>query len=306
VGVQANIYCCAQHVPERAQWKGMSKMKRIELGIGALCGAALLTIGFAWTDARRAAADSVAPAAATSRKTTLPAPVVTVPCASTQATIPGGTFTLGSTNTESAWDAPPHLVTVARFCLDKTEVTVAAYDECKAAGACDNPLLSTSPAACNAVGAAKANHPRNCVTLAHAQQYCAWKGMRLPSEQEWEFAARGGSEQRTWPWGETAPAATSACWSRPMATGTCAAGGSPAGAYGLFDMAGNVQEWTSSELGNYPGGTGVSSTISPPPYGQVLRGGDYYASSPNYIKGARRFRSKATLTSPTYGFRCAK
>jgi formylglycine-generating enzyme required for sulfatase activity len=279
-------------------------MKTVDLGLGALFGAALLVAGVVWTGARGAGAAPLDPTKALSKKNTVVVPPLS--CAANQVAIPGGTFMLGSTDTASAWDAPAHSVTVGRFCIDKTEVTVAAYDECKTAGACTNPLTGTSPATCNPAGAAKANHPRNCVTLEHAQKYCTWKGMRLPTEEEWEFAARGGTEQRTWPWGATAPTATSACWNRAMATGTCPVSGSPAGAFGLFDMAGNVQEWTSSLLADYPGGTGVSSTISPPPYGQVLRGGDYYASSPNYIKGARRFRSTATLTSSTFGFRCAK
>ena len=94
---------------------------------------------------------------------------------------------------------------------------------------------------CNYGDPAVANHPMNCVNWGQAAVYCQAHGKRLPTEQEWEFAARGGAEERPWPWGSEAPGAQ-LCWQgvskQTMALARSLA--SAAGAYGLEDMVGNV------------------------------------------------------------------
>ena len=89
----------------------------------------------------------------------------------------------------------------------------------------------------------------NCVDWKQASAYCGWKRMRLPSEVEWEYAARGGSKYLSYSFGNDKPDGKT-CWKH--VGGTCKVRSFPAGAFGLHDMTGNVWEWTSSGFGPYP------------------------------------------------------
>ncbi len=117
---------------------------------------------------------------------------------------------------------------VAAFQIDKTEVTVAEYGKCVAAGAC---TAAGTTKWCN--GADKPDHPVNCIDYDQAEKYCSWAGKTLPTEPQWRLAAFGPTP-RLHPWGGTEPASE-----------TCPAGARPAGAspVGALDMAGNVSEW---------------------------------------------------------------
>jgi hypothetical protein len=134
------------------------------------------------------------------------------------------------------------------FCLDETEVTAEAYAKCVAAGACDAPSRSRfgtwrEPG--------KERHPVTDVTWYDATRYCEHAGKRLPTAEEWEWAARGRDEERPFPWGTMAPTSDLACWNRADAgLGTCATGEHPLGRSreGVLDLAGNVAEWTASPL----------------------------------------------------------
>lgn len=138
-----------------------------------------------------------------------------------------------------------------------TEVTVEAYAKCVREGACGTEGLDDEHN-CNFAADKRGRnveqigqHPINCVTAAQAKKYCAHVGKRLPTRDEWEYAARG-SDGRIYPWGSTAPRWSSssaelanwACWRH---TGTCKAGTYPPrqAPFELRDMAGNVAEWTS-------------------------------------------------------------
>jgi sulfatase modifying factor 1 len=132
------------------------------------------------------------------------------------------------------------------FCIDATEVTAQAYAECVDAGACDAPSRSR-------LGtwreAGKERHPVTDVTWYDATRYCEHVGRRLPTAEEWEWAARGRDEERPFPWGTLAPTSDLACWNRADAgLGTCATGEHPLGQSrdGVLDLAGNVAEWTAS------------------------------------------------------------
>ena len=179
--------------------------------------------------------------------------------------IPGGTFTMGS-DKGLADERPPHQLTVKPFRIDVRVVTNAEfaaflatlgggalnvrkqklYDE----GDEDARIHKRSGR-----WQADPGHESQPVTEASwygARDYCAARGKRLPTEAEWEFAARG-TQGRTYPWGEAKPDATrarfSAGWMKTIPVGTLAAGATPEG---LLDMAGNVHQWTSSQAKPYP------------------------------------------------------
>jgi sulfatase modifying factor 1 len=209
-----------------------------------------------------------------------PAPKPTGGCPTGMASLPGGTFHMGErgvtvtdeTGDETkvcSWparDGTPQQctlgdsVTVQPFCLDLAEVTVDAYASCVRAGRCKADHLGemgndarslAGNAACNYGASGKGDHPINCVDWEQADGYCRAQDRRLPTEEEWEWAARGGSQGRTFPWGEAAPD-SQLCFAGPAMTstrkGTCPVGafvsGDAPGA--IHDLAGNVWEWTSS------------------------------------------------------------
>lgn len=209
--------------------------------------------------------------------------------------IPAGTFMIGSTN--SAWSQPVTQRKVAAFFIDKTEVTAGQYaacvadHECTAAG--DFPW-------CNGGVAGKEDHPINCVTWLQAVVYCQWAGKRLPSETEWEYAARG-TDNRLFPWGSAAPTAGSnlLCWNKE--DGTCAVGSYPAGAspFGVLDMAGNVTEWTSNLF------TQDYASV-PTTDERVARDVPWRFTPADKWDVATRSKLPPTTVMDMVGFRCAK
>jgi formylglycine-generating enzyme required for sulfatase activity len=158
-----------------------------------------------------------------------------------------GTFDMGPPQSVTLGKAPQR-TQVSPFFFDRTEVTVEAYLACVRAKGC---TASKPGEACNATAKKpRLQHPMNCITKGQAEQYCAAQGKRLPSEAEWEFAARG-TDGRNYPWGNEV-AGEQLCW-QGRAGGsskkTCPVGSFPEGAspFGALDMAGNVAEWTSTE-----------------------------------------------------------
>ncbi len=238
--------------------------------------------------------------------------------------IPAGTFTMGSLSGEDD-EKPPHEVTVAAFCLDVTEVTMSAYKACVDAEACkpahedafvpglDAATLAVLSKACNQKQAGREAHPVNCVDWDQATAYCAAQKKRLPTEEEWEYAARGGSEQRLYPWGIAAPDATllNACGSEcegtkkmyPTADGyatTAPVGMFPKGdgRWGHHDLAGNVWEWTSS-------GYSKDYTVERGTAARVLRGGGWFDDNPSNVRSASRIGDEPTIRYGFLGLRCA-
>jgi hypothetical protein len=211
-----------------------------------------------------------------------------------------GAVVMGSTLIVN--ETPPHAVNVGAFALDRSEVTVASYDACVVRGECTP--AGTGPN-CNAGKGGRENHPINCVSWAQASAYCRVRGQRLPTEEEWECAARGGAGgTRTYPWGEDIPTDERACSSVGAfkRQSSCAVGSvSPAGdsAQGLRDMAGNVWEWTSSgwseDYGVYRGS--VQRTV---------RGGGWYLASQFDLRGSARMGVGPETQEGYLGFRCAK
>jgi formylglycine-generating enzyme required for sulfatase activity len=243
--------------------------------------------------------------------------------------IPGGGFAMGSEDSDaSPSEKPVHEVTVAPFRLDKHEVTVADYGACVAAGKCSEPESYANErgnfrSSCNwRHPEPRLAHPINCVDFTQAAAYCAWLGKRLPTEEEWEYAARGGALGRKFPWGDSAPDATrlNACGTEcpanlvakhfpapaPMyasADGwpeTAPVGGFPAGASkdGVLDMAGNVWEWTATLYASYDGKSREPK--------RVLRGGSWGGGDPRTERATNRFRLAPESRAQFLGFRCAK
>ena len=136
--------------------------------------------------------------------------------------------------------------------LDVTEVTVAAYRACVEAGGCSadgtEEIIYGGPSKlfCNSGRVAHSDYPMNCVSWYQADKYCKWAGKRLPTEQEWEYAASSGKDW-TYPWGDSKLDKTKICLDS-KGNGTCPVGSYPAGdnVFGVHDMIGSVVEWTSS------------------------------------------------------------
>jgi formylglycine-generating enzyme required for sulfatase activity len=184
-------------------------------------------------------------------------------------------------------------VTVKGFCMDLTEVTAEAYGSCVKNGQCTADHLTGSNA--NYGVAARGKHPINFVDWGQATTYCRAQGKRLPTEEEWEWAARGANEGRTFPWGDAAPDAQ-LCWSGiSKRTGTCAVGSFPGGdsPHGIHDLAGNVWEWTSSNFDDTPAA-------------RVARGGCWYDDFPSSVRARLRSRSPPASRNGDLGFRCAR
>lgn len=168
-------------------------------------------------------------------------------CPDGMARIEGGPFWVGSTvGTETPEESPRYRTEVAEYCLDVSEVTVAAYSSCVESGDCEPAHADTK--LCNADRRDRQDHPVNCVTWYQAQAFCEWRGARLPTEPEWEYAARGGEKYLKYPWGEASPDGN-ACWKRPS---SCPVRSYPPGAFGIYDMTGNVWEWVADGFGPYP------------------------------------------------------
>lgn len=234
-----------------------------------------------------------------------PAPVAAAACDAGMAAIPGGSFMMGS-NDGYDDEKPVHRVTLSPYCLDVTEVTVGAYARCTG---CRAPGTGGS---CNAAGEGKDDHPQNCVSWDDAVAYCRSVNKRLPTEAEWEFAARGGSEGREWPWGSEPPSAQ-ACWDgegnnlgKGNRRGTCSVKSYPATSFGLHDMAGNVSEWVADWYGDYP--QQASNNYAGPASGsnRVRRGGSWLYDYPSGLRGALRFRNTPSDRNGNLGFRCAR
>ena len=168
----------------------------------------------------------------------------------------------------------------------------------------DTGTRSTGPAASRRPAAGE--HPVTWVDADDAAAFCAWLGVRLPTEAEWEKAARG-EDGRIYPWGDEPPDAARAVFgARRHGAGPSPVGSAPAGAspYGLLDMAGNVWEWVSSAYAPYPYDAADGREHAPAAE-RTLRGGSY-ASPAVHLRCAARSRSYPGRLAPHIGFRIAR
>jgi len=215
--------------------------------------------------------------------------------------IPAGVFLMGADAARgNPEEKPAHEAIIASFTLDLTEVTFGAYEACVAAGGC-TPTQGNNPF-CNHKFDDRAKHPVNCVDLRQASAYCAWAGKRLPTEREWEYAASAGTERRRFAWGEDDPTAGRACYGHPG--GSCPVASFEPTAHGLYDLTGNVWEWTASAFVPYPTHAGPDAIEAKQRY--VYRGGSWSRRFPKWMRNMIRNRYFPDQVSASLGMRCAK
>ena len=228
--------------------------------------------------------------------------------------VPAGPFWMGcndAVDPECSDDEYPyHEVTLPEFRIDKTEVTLTDYAVCLDAGRCEAP---DSGARCNWDVGARDGHPVNCISWSQAQNYCTSLGRRLPTEAEWEKAARGTRGWR-YPWGNDEASCDfavfhsdsgSSCGREQPTWPVCSkmGGESP---YGACDMAGNVFEWVADwyEEGYYEESPAASPTGPASGTMRVLRGGAWLFGA-EYLRSSHRSAIDPSIRDVTLGFRCA-
>ena len=226
--------------------------------------------------------------------------------------VPAGTFRMGDLSGGGDIDeGPVRTVELARrFALARYETTFAEWDTCVAAGACRRGV--------NDIGLGRDRRPVMLVTWRDARDYVRWlsgltgKAYRLPSEAEWEYAARAGSATR-FPWGDEIGRGHANCeecgmpWEDPR---TAPVGSFPANAFGLHDMVGNVYEWV-ADCGreSYDGAPSDGSAEAAPGDGEcawrMMRGGSW-CSLPRASRPANRVRVPDAFHDIHVGFRVAR
>lgn len=226
---------------------------------------------------------------------------VALTCPTGMRLIPSGTFTMGDTHADRSDARPMHAVTLSAFCMDMTEVTVAAYRSCPAS-ICLSPGTDQY---CNWPVSGRDDHPINCVDWSQARAYCRNFGGDLPTEAQWEYAARG-TDGRIYPWGNEAPS-SQLCWRRhPTPGGTCPVRMSPSGdsPFGLSDMAGNLIELILDWYGPYSSMSVVNPTGPSSGTLRVVRGGAWTSAESVDVRAGSRNHGDSTNPSVNYGFRC--
>ncbi len=216
--------------------------------------------------------------------------------------VPGGEFVMGAESESD--DNKAHKVLVDSFHMDKYEVTNAQYDEfCKVT---DRKLPEFWGMEEFHSGADYPDHPVVGVSWQDAKAYAEWRGKRLPTEAEWEYAARGGLEGKSYPNGEQLEE-TAANFNLSGFGGTVAVGRFPANGYGLHDMSGNVWEWTADHYGADYYGSSPLENPKGPEKGRfrVIRGSGWH-SGPYCNRVYYRNALLPQWVDFAVGFRCAK
>ena len=261
-------------------------------------------------------------------------------CPSGMQSIPGGRYFMGSDD-DLPMEKPAHNVTLSPYCMDTFEVTTGAFRACSERGECkragitndwdgiSNDERKAYDPLCNVRDPInKKDHPINCVDWDMAAIYCKSQGLRLPSEAEWEFAARG-PDGRKYPWGDEAPNAQllNACgkeclgWAKKnrvdlqsmfdaddgFAT-TAPVGSFPRGAsrYGVQDVVGNVWEWVSDYYAEYSKDDQVDPQGPKSGDEHVIRGGAWNGGYASWVRPTFRYKDASDKRSYGIGFRCAK
>jgi len=242
--------------------------------------------------------------------------------------IPAGVFIMGQSSEEMMalclqemdrescdWyhvpdEDPVHIVNLNGFWIDKTEVTNAMYHKCVVAGVCTAPF-EHEPSSIDDFSAIPkyADYPVKQVHWKQAQTYCHWAGRTLPTEAQWEKAARG-VDARLYPWGNVQPTDKLASFSKLydldsiVPVGSYPEGASP---YGLLDMAGNVAEWVADWYDETYYAISPIENPTGPESGRIhiLRGGSSLSVPYDILTSTRFWISEEAVPDITNGFRCA-
>ncbi|MFQ6013899.1 MAG: formylglycine-generating enzyme family protein [Anaerolineae bacterium] len=235
--------------------------------------------------------------------TPTPLPVEEQPTGGPMVQIPAGPFVMGSDDGDPN-ESPAQEVDLPAFEIDQFEVTNADFAKFVEATGHVTDAEKQGIGNWRDYAAGKDNHPVVRVTYNDAVAFCQWVGKRLPTEAEWEKAARG-DDGRLYPWGNE--------WDPNKANvketglrGTTAVGsfGEGVSPYGAHDMAGNVWEWTSSPFVAYPGSTYQDPFYSPD--FRVIRGGAWFEEEPTVHVTSRNAGDPNITANDDVGFRCAK
>jgi formylglycine-generating enzyme required for sulfatase activity len=275
------------------------------------------------------------------------APVRRTECPSGMVLVPGGKFFMGSDDAKFPLWQPSHKVVLDTFCIDVNEVTAGEYKACSDMGECKRPadvpdfpkadnetpeqhekVVKAYTELCNFSKEGRESHPINCISWALADAYCQVKKKHLPTEAEWEYAARG-SDGRKYPWGdepggkdymnaggvefnkwETAhglkpsPRMYDADDTFP---GTAPVGSFPKGKtkFGANDFVGNVWEWTNDWFETYKPDEVVNPKGAPAGEKKAIRGGGFNGGFALWLNPAFRYHQLATASAPAIGFRCS-
>lgn len=208
------------------------------------------------------------------------------------ALIAGGPFLRGSLPGVGLDDEhPQRSIVLATFFIDRTEVRQRDYAECVTAGACPAPRCNADRAI-DWDPAARGAHPVVCIGWEEARAYCTFRGKRLPTEAEWEKAARG-ADGRPYPWGSAAPTCERANYEDCDHHDTLAVGSLPAGATpeGVFDLAGNVWEWVADwHMADYYDASAARDPEGPfQGEKKVVRGGAFPYGADDLLSAGRTF-----------------
>ncbi len=336
-----------------------SKKSSAGVVFGALAAVALLGGGagaafYMLRGPAAAPASSVAASAEPVASATA-APPKTPTCPEGMAEVPGSKFFMGSDEKDFPLWSPAHKVQVSSFCMDINEVTTTEYAACAGKGECKRadtkpsypksekqtePQHEKNLAAyaelCNfgeegKIKPGREKHPVNCVSWFLADEYCRVHGKRLPTEAEWEYAARG-ADGRKFPWGdqpgadgEHMNACGKECASWEAANGIEPRtptmyedddgypGTAPVGSFakgvtkfGLNDMVGNVWEWTSDWYATYKPEEQTNPTGAKDGDKRAIRGGGFNGGFPLWVNPAFRYHQVPSASVHGIGFRCAK
>jgi len=219
--------------------------------------------------------------------------------------VPAGEFLMGSTDAVKSSEMPQHAVTLDAYWIDQTDVTNAMYTKCVLAGKCLLPSDTSHYGNSNYT-----NHPVVYVSWNDANAYCSWAERRLPTEAEWEKAARG-TVGRIYPWGNQSPDSSLLNYNNNVGDTTevekYASGKS---IYGAYDMAGNVWQWVNDWFDDTYYQSSPSSNPLGPDTGQyrVMHGGSWDTPDGDYthVRAADRFKDSPESTYNNVGFRCAR
>ena len=223
----------------------------------------------------------------------------------------GGSFEMGVKDSRDR--GPQRTIELDSFAISRSEITVAQYQKCVKQKACGAPRGGRP--ICNSGRKGRASHPINCVDWKQASAFCAWAGGALPTEAQWEYAARSGGKERRYPWGTASPDCDRVVKSgRGANCATASSGTSPVCSrstgnttHGLCDMSGNVNEWV-RDWHARPYSMLESKNPVGPPRGKskVLRGGDWRQGAERLFETTSRNSIYSTHHWDWVGFRCVR